>query len=155
MWLQLNNLFTQNRNLFQMAFQIKNYLWTHAGVHDDWYKLNILEQEYVIRDGVKCEWLEIDKRGNVADILNFCFEAKHEPIFDCSFYRKGRAKIGGPLWADKIEIYNKPLNGYHQIVGHSRTNKIEHYNNYSNKDTSVTFVDCINISYNKYYIIEI
>ena len=26
MWLQLNELFTQNRNLFQLAFQVKNYL---------------------------------------------------------------------------------------------------------------------------------
>lgn len=155
MWLQLNELFTFNRNLFQMAFQIENYLWTHAGVHRGWYTWFIENQKYVIRDGVKCEWLEIDKTGNIADTLNFCFEARHQPIFDCGLSRRGFAKVGGPLWADKTEVYKKPLDGYHQIMGHTHIDEIKHYTQYKDKNTSTTFVDCMNIDYNKYYIVEL
>jgi len=155
MWLQLNELFTTNQNLFQYAFQVKNYLWTHAGVHRGWYQFNIEQQKYIIRDGHKLEWLELEKDGNVADILNFCFEAKHQPLFDCGFYRGGRAKVGGPLWADKIEVYKKPLDGYHQIVGHTRIKEIKHYNQYANKNTTVTFLDCMHIEYDNYYIVEL
>jgi len=155
MWLQLNELFTQNRNLFQLAFQVKNYLWTHAGVHRGFYSMNIQNKKYIIRDGVEKEYLTIDKSGTVADILNFCFEAKHQPIFDCGLQRGGHAKVGGPLWADKNELYSKPLDGYHQIVGHTRIKEIKHYNHYANKETSTTFIDCMHIDYDKYYIVEL
>lgn len=155
MWLQLNELFTQNRNLFQLAFQVKNYLWTHAGVHHGWWKFYVEDQKYVIRDGVKCEWLELDKTGTVADILNFCFETKHQHIFDCGLQRGGHAKIGGPLWVDKNELYKNPLDGYHQIVGHTSVNKIKHYNHYANKETSITFVDCMHINYDEYHIVKL
>lgn len=154
MWSQLNQLFTENENLFQLAFQYKTYLWSHAGVHKGWYKYNIENQKYVIRDGEKLEWLEIDKTGNIADILNFCFETKHEPIFDCSWSRGGRKKVGGPLWADKNETYKKPLENYNQIVGHTRVDNIKHYNNYKG-NTSITYIDCMNMKYNNYYEIEI
>lgn len=160
MWLQLHEFFTENRNLFQLAFQIENYLWSHAGVHRGWYQINITQQKYVIRNGEKCEWLELDKTAtlytfNIADILNFCFEAQHQPIFDCGRDRGGSAKCGGPLWLGKENLYKKPLDGYHQIVGHTRINEIKHYTQYTNKNTSTTFVDCMHIDYNNYYIVEL
>ena len=148
MYLQLNELFTKNENLFQLAYQHENYLWTHAGVHRGWYQLNIEQQSHVIRDGEKLDYLEIDKSGNIADVLNFCFETRHQPIFDCGLIRGGRQKVGGPLWSDFNEIYNKPLLGYHHIVGHTRGKKIRHYENYKG-DTSTTFIDALSIT-NKY-----
>ncbi|MCK9476576.1 MAG: metallophosphoesterase [Candidatus Muirbacterium halophilum] len=154
MYMQLNQLFTENQKLFQLAFQYKNYLWTHAGLHKGWWKFQVEDQKFVIRDGEKLEWLEIDKTGNVADILNFCYEARHQPIFDCGWARGGRQKVGGPLWADKNETYKKPLEGYHQIVGHTRIKEIKHYDNYKG-DTSMTYVDCMHIEYNNYYTIEV
>jgi len=154
MYLRLNTLLNEKRDLFQLAFQIKNYLWTHAGVHRGWYADNIERQTYVIRKGQECEWLEIDKSGTIADTLNFCFEAQHQPIYDCSFYRSGRAKVGGPLWADFIETYRKPILNYHQIIGHTRRSQIDTYTNYKG-DTSTTYVDCMSIEYNNYHILEI
>lgn len=155
MWFKLHSLFTENEKLFQLAFQIDNYLWTHAGVTIGFYNFQIKNQKYVIRDGVKLEWLEIDKSGNISDILNFCFEARHQPIFDCGIIRDGDAKVGGPLWADFIELYKKPIPNLNQIVGHTRRKKIDHYTNYKNKDTSTTFVDCMHLDYNEYYILDI
>lgn len=155
MWLQLNELFTANRDLFQLAFQVENYLWTHAGVHKGWWKFQIQDQRFVIREGKKLEWLDLEKTGTIADILNFCFEAQHQPIYDCGWQRGGHARVGSPLWADKNELYKKPLEGYHQIVGHTRIDKIKHYNNYKDKNTSTTFIDCMCIENDTYYIIEI
>jgi len=157
MYLRLNELFTQNEKLFQVAYQYKNYLWTHAGVHRGWYQLNIEQQTHVIRDGEKIDYLEIDKSGNVADILNFCFEARHQPIFDCGYQRGGRQKTGGPLWADFNEVYKKPLLDYHQIMGHTRRKNIKHYDNYKG-DTSTTFIDCLTITNDyedNFYILNI
>ena len=157
MYLRLKELFTQNEKLFQIAYQYKNYLWTHAGIHRGWYQLNIAEQTHVFRNGEKSEYLEIDKSGNIADTLNFCFETRHQPIFDCGLIRGGKQKVGGPLWADFNEVYNKPLLGYHQIIGHTRRKKINHYENYKG-DTSTTFIDCLSIT-NEYkdnfYILNI
>lgn len=154
MYLQLNELFTRHEKLFQIAFQIENYLWSHAGLHRGFYKYQIEQQKYVIHNGVQREELEIDKSGNVADILNWCYEVRHQPIFDCGWSRGGSQKVGGPLWADKDETYKKPLLGFHQIVGHTRTNEIKHYDNYKG-DTSITYIDCMDIEYNNYYIINV
>ncbi len=144
MWLQLNEFFTENKNLFQLAFQIDNFLWTHAGVHTGWYQTQILNKKYVMRkNGTVIEGLDIDKSGNVADILNFCFESNHQPIFDCGLSRGGKQKVGGPFWCDFQESYKKPLIGYHQIVGHTPQNEIKHYSNYKDKNTSMTYIDCL------------
>jgi hypothetical protein len=48
MYLQLNEIFTRHEKLFQLAFQIKNYIWTHAGLHRGWYMFNIEQQKYII-----------------------------------------------------------------------------------------------------------
>ena len=38
------SLYTANRNLFQAAFGIDNYLWTHAGVVQKWFNDYIVDQ---------------------------------------------------------------------------------------------------------------
>lgn len=154
MYNRLKLLFKENRNLFQLAYQINNYLWTHAGVHVGFYKeLNKLD--CIIQRGEKRTNLLIDKNNNLANILNFCFDNMHDPIFDCGWIRGGKASVGGPLWCDFSEIYKKPLKGYHQIVGHNRRKMIEHFKNYGDKNTSVTFIDCLQDGCEKKYIIEI
>jgi len=146
---RLKEIFTQNEKLFQLAFQYKNYIWSHAGIHKGWFKFNIEQKKYIIRNGENVEYLSIENeflaKENIANILNFCFEARHQPIFDCGRERGGRAKVGGPLWADKNETYKKPLAGYHQIVGHTRIKEIKQYDFYKG-DTSITYVDCIHIN---------
>jgi hypothetical protein len=157
MWLKLHEFFVSKRNLFQLAFQYKNYLWTHAGIHRGWYKNKVASQKCVVRHNEKIEGLTIDHNEQIADILNFLFEARHDAIFDCGLIRGGYQKNGGPLWADKNETYKKPLDNYHQIIGHTHIDEVKHYKNYKG-DTSTTYVDCMNIknSYDKnFYILEI
>jgi len=155
MFFQLSMLFQENKKLFKIAHQEQNYLWTHAGIHRGFWSDQIMNKKYVIRHGEEMEHLEIDHSQSVADILNFCWETQHEPIFHCGWARGGNKKVGGPLWADFNETYKKPLDGYHQIIGHTHKSELKHYENYKDKNTSTTYIDCMNIEYDKYYIIEI
>jgi predicted MPP superfamily phosphohydrolase len=127
----LNLLFKENRELFQLAFQYENYLWTHAGVHRGWYTYTFLKQNKPFIDGL----------ATVADNLNHAFDYRLDCIFDVGMKRGGYKQVGGPLWADKMETWYKPLNNYHQIVGHTRVNKIVERK--INKNTSVTYIDCL------------
>ncbi len=137
-YFDLHEIFRKNKDMFQLGFQIDNYLWTHAGVHMGWYKYDF---PY--------------KSQNVADDLNFAFLENNKSIFNVGFRRGGLYNVGGPLWADKSETSKKPLYEYHQIVGHTRiiTGEIQTIN--KNKNTSITFIDVLEDNGAKPYIINI
>jgi len=126
----LYNLFSTNQDLFLCAWQVDNYLWTHAGVVGRWYK-DFVDREIASSD------------INLAGTLNRLFDAYYPPLFHVSQLRGGRNKDGGVFWADSMETLQDPLPGYHQITGHTKTgNGIV---TYSSKDnlTSVTYADCL------------
>ena len=120
----LYDIFSKNRKLFQLAYQYENYLFTHAGVHKGWFKYR---------------FKNIDHDGNIADNLNIAFEVNSQEIFDVGYRRGGSHTVGGPLWVDKDLMSKKPLDGYHQIVGHTHMKEIKTY--VINENTSVTFCD--------------
>jgi predicted phosphodiesterase len=122
---QLFELFNNNRDMFQLAFQIDNYLWTHAGVHKGWYKYNFPNI--------------YKNNGNIAKQLNEAFLCREKSIFFNDFRRGGSNQVGGPLWCSMELSSKKPLDGYHQIVGHTHTKEIKKYT--INKNTSITFCD--------------
>lgn len=130
---QVKEMLTRHMEKFKMAFQVKNYLWTHAGLHSDFYDRKIKAQ-------VK------SADNQIAYTLDRLFEEKYLPVFEVGPERGGRdySATGGPLWIDKSRLLEKPLPGFHQIVGHTPVKTIEHYTPYQ-KDphTSVTFCDCI------------
>jgi predicted MPP superfamily phosphohydrolase len=135
-YFDLHEIFRKNRKLFQLAFQIDNYIWTHAGIHRGWY-----EYEFPY------------KSKNIADDLNAAFEENNKSIYNVGFLRGGRNTVGGPLWADKQEVSHKPIRGYHQIVGHTRIKEMKVVK--KDKDTSVTFIDYIEDGGSEPYILEI
>lgn len=135
-YFDLHELFRKNRNLFQLAFQIDNYIWTHAGIHRGWY-----EYEFPY------------KSKNIADDLNKAFEENNKSIFNVGYMRGGRNDVGGPLWADMQETSKKPLKGYHQIVGHTRINELKRV--IKDDNTSVTYIDYIEDGGLEPYILEI
>ena len=128
MYFDLNELFRDNRDLFQASFYLEydnqKYLWTHAGIHRGWYEF---EFPY--------------KNVNIGEDLNLAFKMNESSLFDVGNRRGGFKNAGGPFWADKSETWAKPLMGYHQIVGHTRIDKIIYRE--INKNTSVTYIDCI------------
>jgi len=133
------DVFTKHKDLFKIAWQYDNYIWTHAGIHKGWYN-----------DTFK----RFDIHKTLADSLNFELEEQNPVLWWCSLQRGGSHKTPGPLWADKIETWRKPLPGFHQIVGHTHLSEIKQ--NILNTDTSVTYIDTINDSNsNRFYTINL
>lgn len=124
---EIQDLYRKNKELFQTAYQIENYLWTHAGVHKGWYKNRFSKVFH-------------DEDSTLADQLNEATKRNLDCIFDIGHRRGGYYDIGGPFWIDKIHM-NKGLEGYHQITGHSKVKYIHTIK--LGKDTSVTFTDCL------------
>lgn len=126
----LFDIFNKNRDLFQLAFQLENYLWTHAGVHFGWY-------HFVFTKAIK----EMSMNDmTIAEQLNEAFRYKIECLFDVDWYRGGNKKVGGPLWCDKELSYKKPLKYTHQIVGHTPVSKIT---TIKKRNESITYVDVL------------
>lgn len=126
------DIFNTNRDLFQLAFQIDNYLWTHAGVHTGWYNHTF---KRAMGD------IDIDDL-TIADQLNEAFRYRIDCLFDYDWYRGGSPrKVGGPLWCSKQYSYTKPLENYHQIVGHTASDDINTY--MKNETTSITYCDTL------------
>lgn len=120
-----SRLFLENIGLFQYAYQEGRYLFTHAGVAQDWF-VN-------------------DFRGDtalpIAEQLNNPADSQIPALCQLGHLRGGEeGKIGGIFWADEAEVAN-PLHGFTQIVGHNRVAEVtERAGAYDNK---VIFCDCL------------
>lgn len=123
-----HNIFRNYKELFNISYQFKNYIFTHAGIHRGWYNYRFKEFHL--------------ENETLSQSLNREFHLENDVLFDCGYKRGGSFKSGGPLWADKSETYSKPLTGYHQIIGHTITSNIKYYK--KNSDTSVTYIDTQN-----------
>lgn len=144
MYWDLHDLYTKNKDLFQVAYQEKNYLFTHAGIHKGWYDYSAIPQ--LIESGLSNEI-------NIADQLNGLFRLNKSSLFDIGYLRGGFSQVGGIFWADKKMTSRKPLEGLHQIVGHTRVDDIKTIT--FNDNTSITYCDCLENDCKKSYIIEI
>lgn len=134
--IDLYDIFHKNKDLFQVAYQKDNYIWTHAGVTIGWYKYRF----HKFRKNHDIE--------TISDQLNLAFDLYEESLFDVGYRRGGSYDVGGPFWADKAEMLKSPLEGYHQIVGHSKVE--DHRTVYTHNDASVTFIDVIENHLRKY-----
>jgi len=127
----LFDAFYNNRDLFQLAYQVYNYLFTHSGVHHGWY-------HHVFVKAIKD--MNLDDL-NIGEQLNEAFKHRVECLFDVDWYRGGHKKVGGPLWCDKKLIEKKSIRNLHSIAGHNPVDDIRTYN--INDATSITFCDCL------------
>jgi len=130
MYQDLHKLFNDNKNLFQIAFQVKNYIWTHAGISKGWYEFNreIIE-EYT--DKFECKTL--------AETLNVILWTKDNRILhQVGSYRGGAYYHGGITWADRRETSNDYLANYHQIVGHT---PIVEITKFGDENGSIRYID--------------
>lgn len=142
MHFDLYDIFNNNRELFQLAYQVDNYLFSHSGVHFGWY-------HYVFTKAIKD--MEFDPNLNIAEQLNEAFNYRVECLFDVDWYRGGYKRVGGPLWCDKKLMDKKPIKNMHQIVGHSNVDDIRTYT--INESTSITFCDCLHKKKSYYSIV--
>jgi len=135
---KLTTLFNENKSLFQVAYQLKNVLWTHAGVSKTWYQgaFNTIS-----------EFKNQRPNCNLADILNLISESKHYKILHIVGSIRGGyvGNPGGILWADDSETQEDCLYGYHQIVGH---NPVATIKNIRHRKSSITYIDCLETEVN-------
>lgn len=114
--------YKQNKDLFSLAYMEKDILFTHAGVHPDWLRIN----KFVLPESNIDTWL------NSLDLKYFGQVGRS---------RGGYFPVGSPVWADINEFdYITQDLGFHQIVGHTRS--IVHRGEFF-KDEKVTCLDCM------------
>ena len=121
----IKDIFKQNESLFQNAYQYKDHIWTHAGMSNYWF-ISRFKGDLAI---------------NIADQLNNPKDRKQEvTLHDVGYMRGGCSRDGGGIfWCDRQEL-KKPLQGFTQIVGHTRVDKIKEY---TWKNSKVYFCDCL------------
>lgn len=127
----LHDLFNNNLNLFQVIYQHNNYIWLHAGIHKGWYKWSA--QPEIMELGLE--------NKTISEQITALYKYNKDSIFDVGYMRGGFKNVGGPFWVDKSLLSPKPLEHYHQIVGHNRIDAIKTINIEDN--TSITYCDCL------------
>jgi hypothetical protein len=128
----LHFLFKKEKDLFQIAFQIDNFLWTHAGVSTGWYDWNKKEIESVEK--------KFDTK-NYADLFNHMLWLKENRLLhQVGKNRGGAYPFGGITWADRRETSTDYLPNIHQIVGHSPINQITKF---GDEHGSIRYVDVL------------
>ena len=120
-----SKLFLDNIHLFQYAFQDGEYLFTHAGVSQEWF------------DNDFCG----DAARPIADQLNNPAADQVPALLRVGYARGGRAcDTGGIFWADKSEL-EEPLYGFTQIVGHNRVAEVTEHT--CPGGGRIVFCDCL------------
>jgi hypothetical protein len=104
----MHSTFLDNVELFQIAHQIENTVWTHAGIHRGWWDMRF----------------HGNREDDIATQLQDAFNRYDETLFDVGHRRGGYYDVGGPLWADKSEIFSNPASICDQIIGHSKVEGI-------------------------------
>lgn len=99
----IHELYMKHIDKFQLVWEYEKWLFSHAGVHEEWMNL--------------CQFSLDDLKE-----LKVFIEKENFPSLAClSFYRGGHQRVGSCVWADIRESLNhKLLEGYHHIVGHTQ-----------------------------------
>jgi len=99
---EYHRLFTEDPNLFQMAYSITindiDYLFTHAGVSP--------------------KWLSGHHLAFTADALNKAWLEKPNVFNEVGLMRGGKYMVGSPIWIDAEE--HDSVSPYVQIFGHTQ-----------------------------------
>lgn len=143
---QLYELFNENKSLFQAAYQIDNYLFSHAGLSRRSYNL-LFKDEYenIVKN---------NKKITLSDYLNKLYDDRDYRLFNISYYRGGGNRVGGIFWADMRETSGKfnVLNNYNQIVGHTPVQSIT---SSVFENGSITYCDTQQYNNGTYYKLEL
>jgi hypothetical protein len=127
----LTYLFNSNKDIFKVAYQNGNHLFTHAGVTNAWYaeflELPLLQQ-------IKNE------KDTIADLFNKIEQTAQRKLLHKAGSTRGGYGPGGITWADRSEMIADMLEGYHQVVGHTIVPQVEVF---EHGDKSVTFIDVL------------
>lgn len=133
---RLTDVFNKYRKLFQVAYQIDRYLFTHAGVSSGWLA--------TFKSSLEGTLLEKELGGfkNMAAWFNAIEDTGYRDILhQVGKKRGGTEDYGGISWADREELCARPLMGFHQVVGHNPVHYIDIVR--FDDNTSITFADVL------------
>jgi hypothetical protein len=128
------DIFTKNLYLFQMAYQVGNTLWTHAGVTDGW--LTELYKEMFNPNHRHHEVLNLAANWAVGDQINHAWELRLKALYAVDSYSGGYQPWAGPLWVRPYKLNEFGLKDYFQIVGHTPQAAIW-------ETDKVAYIDCL------------
>lgn len=111
----LEIIFRESRDLFQMAYQENDYLWTHAGL-----------SKPILKEMMKYDFLRDLK--SEADVLNEAFIREVPEIFAVDSSSGGWSMYGGPLWIRPNDLERDGVD-LHQIIGHTPQKKLKELEN--------------------------
>ena len=95
-----HKLFNDNLDLFQLIYIYDKYLFSHAGVYEEWLKMCDLNLDNLIN-------YNLDKLASYLNVLDY--------------YRGGYGNVGSCIWADiRDSETEKLLKGYYHIFGHTQ-----------------------------------
>jgi predicted MPP superfamily phosphohydrolase len=136
----LHKIYQDNKDLFQIAYQHENYLFTHAGLCSNWFYYSFIGNDSL----------------NIAKQLNEAKGEQYDTLFHVGRRRGGRNASGGVFWCDKSELLNDllDLDNLIQVVGHNRVFDIEFHQNTYNSG-GIYFIDCLENKNNKILTLEI
>ena len=132
----MSALFAKHESLFQIAYQRGSYLFTHAGVTNQWLRRLLAKTQPDKHTAVTPD-------VNVADLLN---DVHRQPfknrnlLFEVGPKRGGMDLFSGPVWADRDETRTDFLPGFHQVVGHTPIGDIT---TYGDETGSITYTDVL------------
>ena len=117
---EIRDLFSKNRQLFQIAYKSDKYVYSHAGILQRWldyerfYFKNLTDLEDIVNK-LNSDWWDF----NDSQLSN--------TLGDISFWRGGIDDCGSCIWADVREFYALDslwdANEMYQIFGHTRAQK--------------------------------
>lgn len=130
---KISDIFKTNSELFQFSYQVNDYLFTHAGVTNDWlnYHRDIFDEF-----GLKSDY------SNISDVINNIAKSDYiTKVFDnISYLRWGIDPYGSLIWADARELRDDYIMGLKQVVGHNKVRDIIKAGDF---ESYITFIDCL------------
>jgi hypothetical protein len=152
---ELNRIYTENDDLFKAAYLdvyeegdlVKKTLWTHAGVTEKWYRealKDVNSPRFRLTDFfIGSENWEKDK------FINQLWKLRVSNFFNVDYGSGGTDLWAGPIWVRPGILNEYPLEGYHQVVGHTPQKSIVEYYPFEgvelnpNKLIGITYVDVL------------
>ena len=124
---EIGEIFRETKEHLQAAYQVGNFLFTHAGVSKEWYHDNF------------------PKDGNIADQINDLWSYDKRSFNHSGMEMYGNYDGEGPMWIRPQALRRNPLNdSIIQVVGHTNMEVIDF-------DTNHYFIDTLP---NEYLVIK-
>lgn len=151
-----------NIPIFQFAYSHDNYLFTHAGITNHFWKdLQILIKNHY--PGIEKDFLlnqDMSLASKLANLLNYIWLLGLNNPDDKLFLTmaqaggaRGGLGVPSPIWADKSELTANPVPFLNQIVGHTPVNTVMTHTFKNGNKTSNTlhFCDTLSTYYEPYF----